>query len=556
MSAFETFVTTELPKRPALLTDVSTGYDGDPNSLSAPSALNICPRGTLYLRSTNVLYQKGAASSGNWVRIGSSLLSTTEAMTLYVSTTGSDSADGLTVGTPLATITAALNKVPFLVKGGHPALINVAAGTYVESVVCPSFVLNDNVTVQGAAMVATAPGAGAASGTFDASFAGQAFTQRAVLTGAGWAAGGLTGGFFVELLDGPNVGLQFPVVNNAAGTLDVPFPCNGTGPYDLRGRQFRLVKASTIIAPASGFEAVLAVNPITGSVRSAASSSGIVYVSFAGIELRRNTAGSASLVRMSNSCVRFSACAMLDVAAGSGSLISVNVRATLRMDYSLTYKAALASNTNLCSVSNSSYFIGNGYGSYGGNFALSLSYSSADVTYGFFYGHDVSVAVGNVSRCSCVFTGIDGSRGGASVADGSTLAFSLCAIKNCTVLGVMAGMSGFASSYAAASVSSANLTISSTPIDNCVIGVMLGASVVVSVIGTSAITNCTSAGVNMAPTLRSGHNTVSIATTVTMSGNTIDFSINGSASLTVAALRALTPKLLTDSTYFNRLMEV
>ena len=49
MGAFEDFVTTELPLRPALLIHSDVGYDGDPNSGSAPAVIQGSPVGTFYL---------------------------------------------------------------------------------------------------------------------------------------------------------------------------------------------------------------------------------------------------------------------------------------------------------------------------------------------------------------------------------------------------------------------------------------------------------------------------------------------------------------------------
>lgn len=69
---FESFVTTELPKRPAMLTSDNTGYDGDPNS-GAPPIIDNSPIGTFYLKSTgNILYKKNGTGAGTWDIIGSS----------------------------------------------------------------------------------------------------------------------------------------------------------------------------------------------------------------------------------------------------------------------------------------------------------------------------------------------------------------------------------------------------------------------------------------------------------------------------------------------------
>lgn len=70
---YETFVNRELPRRPVMLTVDLTGYDGDPNSLSAPSIVQDAPKGTFYLRdSTGVLYQKGYNDPGTYRVVGGS----------------------------------------------------------------------------------------------------------------------------------------------------------------------------------------------------------------------------------------------------------------------------------------------------------------------------------------------------------------------------------------------------------------------------------------------------------------------------------------------------
>lgn len=69
---FESFVTTELPKRPTLLLSADSGvaYDGDPNDGAAPAIIDASPIGTLYLRaSTGALYQKQTASAGSWTTV-------------------------------------------------------------------------------------------------------------------------------------------------------------------------------------------------------------------------------------------------------------------------------------------------------------------------------------------------------------------------------------------------------------------------------------------------------------------------------------------------------
>lgn len=78
---------------------------------------------------------------------------TTAAITLYVATTGSDSNDGLTVGTPLLTVQAARAKIPNTIQ--HAVVVNIAPGTYTGSVYFEGF----NISFRGSLNIIGAVGA-------------------------------------------------------------------------------------------------------------------------------------------------------------------------------------------------------------------------------------------------------------------------------------------------------------------------------------------------------------------------------------------------------------
>ena len=85
MSAFENFVSLELPKRPAMLTLGNTGYDNDPNGGSAPGVIQNSPQGTLFFRTTgNLLYVKDAAAAGTWALVGTGSSCTTGVLALVM----------------------------------------------------------------------------------------------------------------------------------------------------------------------------------------------------------------------------------------------------------------------------------------------------------------------------------------------------------------------------------------------------------------------------------------------------------------------------------------
>jgi len=77
---------------------------------------------------------------------------TTADLTYYVNaSTGSDSNSGLSAGTALLTIMAAINKIPSVVN--HVVTINVAAGTYAETVVVNGFTGSGTFTISGDTIV-------------------------------------------------------------------------------------------------------------------------------------------------------------------------------------------------------------------------------------------------------------------------------------------------------------------------------------------------------------------------------------------------------------------
>ncbi|MDF2570490.1 MAG: hypothetical protein K0R55_2094 [Sporomusa sp.] len=78
---------------------------------------------------------------------------TTADITYYVATTGNDSNDGLTSGTAFKTIQKAIDSIPQIVN--HTVTINVAAGTYAESVSIQGFSGKGIINVVGDSAVST-----------------------------------------------------------------------------------------------------------------------------------------------------------------------------------------------------------------------------------------------------------------------------------------------------------------------------------------------------------------------------------------------------------------
>jgi len=86
----------------------------------------------IYGRQAVILTTDG---TGNWCIIRNERYKAQSTFTLYVATTGSDAAHGMTVGAPLATMTEAYRRIRTEIdlNGNYP-YIQLAAGTYTESV--------------------------------------------------------------------------------------------------------------------------------------------------------------------------------------------------------------------------------------------------------------------------------------------------------------------------------------------------------------------------------------------------------------------------------------
>jgi hypothetical protein len=94
---------------------------------------------------TNAINQ--AFADARYAQLTQTPQETTGDMTLYVSPTGSDANDGLTSGTPLKTIAAAIAKIPKVID--HIVTINIASGTYNEDIVLQGFIGSGSIYLTG-----------------------------------------------------------------------------------------------------------------------------------------------------------------------------------------------------------------------------------------------------------------------------------------------------------------------------------------------------------------------------------------------------------------------
>jgi len=153
MTAFEDFVNTELPRRPAQLNQTITGYDGDPNDGGAPAILQGAPAGTNFLQATgNVYWRKRTTVADSWEQ-NDSIGPWAEVVgdDLYVGGVGADDSNPGTQAKPFETMAAAIAEAAVIQAAAptQPVIIHVATGTYAENIVIENSDLR-NLTIVGA----------------------------------------------------------------------------------------------------------------------------------------------------------------------------------------------------------------------------------------------------------------------------------------------------------------------------------------------------------------------------------------------------------------------
>ena len=157
-------------------TDITVTVDDPGNTITVAYSGPAVPANTddLPEGATNLYFTDARAEAA----IGPVRTQLTANVTYYVATTGSDSNDGLTPGTPFATIQKAVDTIAaFDGAGVYSGTIDVADGTYAESVTLRTLVGYTQVTIDGNT---TTPGnviidATSAGGivAMDCAFAGQ-----------------------------------------------------------------------------------------------------------------------------------------------------------------------------------------------------------------------------------------------------------------------------------------------------------------------------------------------------------------------------------------------
>jgi len=178
-------------------------------------------------------------------------LVTTSDMTLYVSqATGSDVAGDGSVGNPYASIMKAVDSVPHIRR--HTITINVGAGTYAETL-RDGGIYSDNGTFTGKLQIVgqdfTTPTLGSGSITTGTLGTAPSTGITRTVAGAAWTVDELRG-MLIRITSGALSGQYFPIVSNAAGSLDVP-----STSASLNSATFQIVQPAVIITRGTGLQA-------------------------------------------------------------------------------------------------------------------------------------------------------------------------------------------------------------------------------------------------------------------------------------------------------------
>lgn len=176
---------------------------------------------------------------------------TTAALTLYVSTTGSDSNACTASGSAAClTLQGALNKVPKDLQ--HVVTVNVGAGTFAGAYINGFNVGNPADPNNGASLkiigtyTAATATTGSSSGTATSGTAGSGSTHGTITqTGAGWTANQFAGKL-VHTIAGTGSAQYMPIVSNDATTITIA----GTWTAPAASTTFEVLDWATVISPA------------------------------------------------------------------------------------------------------------------------------------------------------------------------------------------------------------------------------------------------------------------------------------------------------------------
>lgn len=466
---------------------------------------------------------------------------TAAAMTLFVNgATGSDTNDGLTSTTALATITEGIRRVPLVIKGVQ-VTINVAAGTYAEGLSDFRAVVLDNAASTDFRLVASdwttvTPITGSATGTIASV---STATGVATITLAGWTASDFKGKF-LKLNGGSLVSKYIPIFDNAATTLTLPLEAAMS---NLTGQTFTIVTQAVFLSGSGGHIPFVwsgsgsePSNPlgafhVIGFSITAASGVGFLLED-GSIHLEScnftnngfiavNQTGGRSLLTISYSYIQTSA-----------GLNGISVSGGLALYIGASAIASSSGNASAGITStNASYVVGNPVS--GGKVIIS------NATLGMNFGRGATLLNGSYDLRTCTTALRLGAR--------CTLESVKLQVSGTTTTGILAA--GPADVGNVGGFCSIQLATASSITGCSGDGIRLSSNHnFVRLEGTTDVSNNTGFAVNLMPfSAACSHNFLSTSATATMATNTAgDIAVDGATSTTLATLRAATRKTVLD----------
>lgn len=455
--------------------------------------------------------------------------STTADMTFWVDTNGNDNGSG-DQSAPLKTISEAIRRIPLVVK--HNVTININAGTYVELLAIGNLIIGTpSISLIGQSWVTPTLASGATSGVV------ASMTSNVVsVTGAKWTVNDLRG-HFLKITSGAQSGKYLPIASNTANTIEVSFFS-----ALVAGTTFEIVDPGVIIQ-----------NPATETSAARISFGVNIYdfsygVKFSNLWFKTNSSGTTT--------------------AGNGSVSYTYCR--FESSSSTGYCIYKYGPIGGCLVSYCYLNSKNGLQVTAGQAGVEYSYVRQAATGGLGLVASSSSARPNLTVTGSIIEGFDGGGGVLASSQHSGVyiqantiirsckygihlsgAFATLLSTNVTVTGNQIGLYVEGRGVKEFTVASGAITSNTSG------GIVVKAPSCSGYIYTScSISNNTGYGIYLGTAAElSGMNSVTIASNVTMTGNSIkDLTIDGGTTTsTIADARLLPTKTLVDLDLLNRI---
>lgn len=194
---------------------------------------------------------------------------TSEDIRLWVDAATGDDANPGSQDRPLKTISAALEKVPYVIQ--HAVTIYVGPGVYSENVSVSRLFdgyPKGKMSIEGTGFTAATLTSGAVTGTISGYS-----TNVVTVTGAGWTADNLKGRM-LRITSGTNKDKLYPIAGNAADTLELCV----TGIANINSHTFEICEPAASIEPTSSYG--ISLNPL-----------GVGTLTLSKLKLRRPNSG-------------------------------------------------------------------------------------------------------------------------------------------------------------------------------------------------------------------------------------------------------------------------